>query len=122
MSIEDQKQIFSANLLRYLAQSRYNQREFADLLEVSEGSVSDWLYGRTYPRMNKIQKMAEIFQCEKLDLIEKPIAENVNIKETAKMLIEDPQAAEMFRKFCDLDEFNRSLVSAFIDTLRGKQI
>lgn len=64
------KEIFSRNLIRYLEISGKTQKEVAQAIGVSTGTFCDWTKGRLYPRMNKLQKLAEYFGIKKSDLVE----------------------------------------------------
>ena len=64
------KEIFIRNLKRYLAETGTRQNTIAQVVGVSTGTISDWMMGRTYPRMDKIQALADYFGIKKSDLIE----------------------------------------------------
>ena len=70
--------VFTRNFKRHLALSGKRQVEVANAVGVSTGTITDWKKGRSYPRMDKIQLLAEFFGIQKSDLVE-----DVNIaKET----------------------------------------
>ena len=72
------KEIFIRNVKRHLANSGKKQIDACKAIGVSTGTFSDWMKGRSYPRMDKIQLLAEYFGIKKSDLVE-----DVNIaKET----------------------------------------
>lgn len=72
------KEIFIRNLNRYIEISGKKKIEVAKAVGVSTGTFADWLKGRSYPRMDKIQLLADCFGITKSDLVE-----NMNIpKET----------------------------------------
>lgn len=108
------------NLRRYLNESGKSPKELAGLLGKSEGTISDWLYARTYPRMYMIQKMSEIPHCEKLDLIEPYIPKDKSAKDWNKILAEDSNAERVIEKYIELSSYNRAFVETLIDSLRGK--
>lgn len=64
------KEIFSRNLRRYVESSQKTQKEVAKAIGVSTGTFCDWIKGRAYPRMDKIQLLAEYFGIQKSDLVE----------------------------------------------------
>lgn len=49
-----------------------NQRDLAQRIGVSEASVSNWLKGVKVPRVDKINKICEIFNCDYSELISEP--------------------------------------------------
>ena len=70
MSELGNKQIFSANLLYYLAQKDVMQKDLAKHIGVSQATITDWIKMRTYPRMDKLQMTAEYFGVKMTDLVE----------------------------------------------------
>lgn len=64
------QEIFSRNLKRYLENSGKTQKEVAAAIYVSTGTFCDWMKGRAYPRMDKVQSLADYFGINKSDLVE----------------------------------------------------
>lgn len=60
MSKSDIKQLFSQNLQRALKEKSWTQKYFSDCMGVPQATVSDWVGGVGYPRIEKIQKMSEV--------------------------------------------------------------
>lgn len=71
MSIEETNfnSIFSKNLRYYLEANKMTQLELSRLLSVGTTSVYNWCNGVKVPRMDKIDKMCQIFGCKRSDLI-----------------------------------------------------
>lgn len=68
--MEEYRKIFIKNLNKYLDSFQMNQADLANRLSVNKSVVSSWLSGSRYPRMNTMEKIANIFNIEKSDLIE----------------------------------------------------
>lgn len=104
--------VFTRNFKRYLASSGKKQVEVARALNVSTGTISDWKKGRSYPRMDKIQLLADLFEIKKSDLVE-----DVNIaKETVTN--KEQEVIDLFHKVPEEKrEFVLSLIRATIDNL-----
>lgn len=66
----DNKKIFSKNLLFFLKQENKTQTEMARDLGYPEMTVSNWINAKTYPRIDRIQEMADYFDILKSDLTE----------------------------------------------------
>ncbi len=64
------REVFVRNLKRHLNLSGKKKIEVAKAVGVSSGTFSDWLKGRSYPRMDKIQLLADYFDIKKSDLVE----------------------------------------------------
>lgn len=70
------KQVFGNNLAYYVERSGKSQRELADTLGVASSTFNDWVKGRKYPRIDKIEMLANIFGVLKSDLIEERTEEH----------------------------------------------
>ena len=70
MTSEEQKQIFSRNLIRCVSMSGKTQKEIADAIGVSPQAFNTWCRGIAIPRMGKIQLLADYFGVSKSDLID----------------------------------------------------
>lgn len=66
----DNKNIFSINLKRYMKEHDKSRKEVSEALGVSYYTFSDWVNGKKYPRMDKVEKLANYFGILKSDLIE----------------------------------------------------
>lgn len=64
------KKIFSENLKYYLTKAAKTQKEIADTLSVPKSTVNAWVKAKKYPRIDKIEKLADYFGITKSDLIE----------------------------------------------------
>ena len=64
------KNIFSDNLKRYMKEHDKSRKEVSEALGVSYYTFSDWVNGKKYPRMDKVEKLANYFGILKSDLIE----------------------------------------------------
>lgn len=61
--------LFARNLRNYLDANNMTQVELAKRLSVGTTSVYNWCNGVKVPRMDKVDKMCEIFSCKRSDLI-----------------------------------------------------
>lgn len=64
------KRIMGDNILYYMQLGNIERRDFAKAIGVPYSSLTDWINGNTYPRIDKIQKMADFFGIDKSDLVE----------------------------------------------------
>lgn len=75
MSKEWSKQVFANNLKRYMELSGKNQKELAEIAGVSAPTFNEWVNGKKFPRINKVQILADYFGIKKSDLIEEKLSE-----------------------------------------------
>lgn len=70
MSSLGNKAIFSKNLKYYIERSGKDRRELAEEWGFPYSTVTEWINGRKYPRIDRIEIMADYFGILKSDLIE----------------------------------------------------
>jgi transcriptional regulator with XRE-family HTH domain len=63
-------EVFAKNLQYYISKKGISQRELAEIIGVSAPTINEWVKGKKYPRINKVEKLATYFGCLKSDLIE----------------------------------------------------
>ena len=66
------KKIFSANLQRYMEANGKTRNDICKELGFSYSTFSEWVNGIKYPRIDKIEMLANYFGIKKSDLIEVP--------------------------------------------------
>ena len=80
MATQKQKDIFARNIKYYLSERDMTQTQLAKILDYPEMTVSNWVNAKYYPRIDKIQEMADFLSINKSDLIEdKPKTEDIDI-------------------------------------------
>ena len=60
----------SKNLKKYMEEKDINNKELANILNVSESTVGKWLLKKSVPRMGIIEQISNYFNIEKSELIE----------------------------------------------------
>lgn len=71
----DNKNIFASNLRRYMELNGKSRKDVAEAIGVSYYTFTDWVTGKKYPRMDKVEKLAAYFGILKSDLIEEKTEE-----------------------------------------------
>lgn len=69
------KEIFARNLRKYMKTVDKSQREMSEIVGVSTATYSDWMNAKKFPRIDKIEILANYFGCLKSDLIEEKLTE-----------------------------------------------
>lgn len=67
--MENTYKAIARNIKHYLELQNMTQDQLAQKLGVSNQAVSYWCSGKRAPRLDKIDKMCEIFNCKRSDLI-----------------------------------------------------
>jgi repressor LexA len=76
----DNKNIFSKNLRMYMDMNQKTRKDVSEALGVSYYTLTDWVNGKKYPRMDKVEKLANYFGILKSDLIEEKSEEHKEIQ------------------------------------------
>ena len=71
MTAEELKRIFSQNLKTLWKDAERPKKDIVDNLNFRQATVSDWLNGKKYPRMDKVEMLAKYFNVPITALIQK---------------------------------------------------
>lgn len=81
--VYENKETFSKNLQKYMKAKGVDRNKLCDDLGFKYMTVSDWINKKTYPRIDKIEMLANYFGIEKSDLIE----DKVNLEDIPGIII-----------------------------------
>lgn len=113
MNTEDNKKIMARNIKRYMERKGVTNQQLCDALGFKYTTFMDWIKGATYPRIGKVEAMAQYFGCEKSDLIE-------DKKEQPTVSDGLPETvAELLDVVKSLPEDEAALLLAFLKANRG---
>lgn len=90
MNTEENKQIMARNIKKYMERKGVSNQMLCGELGFKYTTFMDWIKGVTYPRIGKVEAMAQYFGCEKSDLIEdkeQQPTESDGLSETDRQLI-----------------------------------
>lgn len=90
MQTEENKKIMAKNIKRYMEAKGVTNQQLCEALDFKYTTFLDWIKGVTYPRIGKIEAMADYFGIQKSDLIEEKEPANTNdgLTESQRKLIE----------------------------------
>ena len=80
------KEVFSKNLQYFMNLKGISQKELAEIIGVSAPTLNEWLKCKKYPRIDKIEKLANHFNCLKSDLIEEKTPEEREMQKNNDIL------------------------------------
>ena len=75
MASEWSKEVFAKNLKRYMELSGKTQKELAEIAGVSAPTFNEWVNAKKFPRIDKIQTLADYFGIKKSELIEEKLTD-----------------------------------------------
>ena len=98
------KNIFAANLKRYMALNGKSRKDLAEALNISYYTVTDWVNGKKYPRMNRVEELANYFGILKSDLIEEKTDEHRTMQQKNSTLADITVRVRTDNEFFNLIE------------------
>lgn len=106
----DNKNIFAYNLRKQMELNGKSRNDIAQALKISYFTVSDWVNGKKYPRMDKVEMLASYFGILKSDLIEDK-EENANSPDQIVLTEGEEMLLKLFRQ---IPEENQAMVLEMI--------
>ena len=77
------KQVMAKNISRFMKENNIDRKKLSNDLKVKYTTLSDWINAKTYPRIDKIELLADYFNVTKADLVEdkeKQVIETLPVK------------------------------------------
>ena len=106
MTTEDNRRIFASNLRKLIDERGLQAKDLIEVTGASQASISEWLNARKYPRIDKIERLANFFKVKKSDLIEDPTQTEAERK-----------IKELTRKFNLLSDAEKQQALDYLDFL-----
>ena len=115
------KEIMAKNLTHYVARSGKTQKEIAAVVGVAPSTFNDWLKAKKYPRIDKIEILADYFGILKSDLIEEKSQDHKNMQKNNDVIADiivrmriDEDFLSLVVALNQLDTDKLSSLSAFL--------
>lgn len=115
----DNKEIFSKNLKKQMIRSGKDRRQVAEDLELPYSTLTEWINGKKYPRMDRIEKLAVYFNVSKFDLIEdfEDIKkDNDRLTNIIVKLRTNKELVDVVERLVSLDKAQLKSLSTLLDT------
>ena len=104
------KEIMAKNIQYYMDKYQKTRQDMCEALGVKYTTFTDWVKGNSYPRIDKIELMANYFGISKSDLVEEknsntdnsPYYLNDETREIAQEVFEKPELRSLFHVARDI--------------------
>lgn len=106
MPADEIKRLFSINLKRIMLENGKTQSDIVKDLSFRQAKVSDWLNGKKYPRMDKIEMLAQYFRIS--------IDELISVSKQEKMSLSSLELA-LIKKYRQLSASDKQEILNMID-------
>lgn len=127
MSDLGNREIFSKNLQYYMDLYNKTRMEVAKDNGISYTTLTSWLKGDNYPRIDKIEMLANYFRVNKADLIENKYANNEPyyndpaVTEYAQAIKDNPNLKILFDASKDMSKDDIDFVLNTIEMLKKRE-
>ena len=118
------KNIFASNLKRYMALNEKSRKDISQALGISYYTVTDWVNGKKYPRMDKVEMLANYFGILKSDLIEEKTEAHREMQQKNSTLVDltirmrtDDEFASVVKGISQLNPEQLASVKQIVDVL-----
>lgn len=74
----DAREVFRTNLNRFMAERGVDQAYIVSNLGITASTVSDWVNGKKYPRVDAMQRLADLLGVRMRDLTDEPDAQSAS--------------------------------------------
>lgn len=108
MVSDEMRKKFKTNLKKIMALKGKNQSDIVKALNFKQSTVSDWLNGKKYPRMDKVQMLANYLNVDIIELVDNQSNDSITFANTEKALI---------KNYRQLNEQNQQAVTTMINSL-----
>lgn len=121
MSNIGNKETMAKNLSYYVRISGKSQKELSEIAGVAPSTFNDWLKAKKYPRIDKIERLADYFGILKSDLIEEKLSDETkkDNDSMAAIIVKMRMNNEFFetvQKLSELEPDKLAIVNQFLNT------
>lgn len=113
------KDVLAKNLKKYIARNGKDRKEIAKDLGIPYSTLTDWMNGKKYPRINNIEKLAEYFKISKSELIEdfeEKKKDNDTLSTIIVKLRMNKELLDVVEKLLSLDKAKLESLKRLLDT------
>lgn len=113
------KDILARNLKKFIAKSGKDRATIADDLGFPYSTLTDWVNGKKYPRINNVEKLAAYFEVSKSDLIENFEEKRKDNDTLATIIVKlrmNKELLDVVEKLLSLDKAKLESLKRLLDT------
>ena len=120
----DPKSAFPKALQYYMSINGKRQQDLIRDLPVTSSAISQWVNGKVFPRMDKVEMLASYFNISTTDLLSDPTERKSQSSDPvllAKLLESNPALYELLKSVINLQEPDLILLKGLADRLHQLQ-
>lgn len=94
----ENKEVMARNIKYYMEKNGVNATEICKALDIKQNTFSDWVNAKNYPRIDKIEKMANYFGISKALLVEDIVDLEVFTEDERRLILRYRKADKVTRE------------------------
>lgn len=116
MTDNEQKQIFSKNLNKYIDISGKSQKEIAKDLDINPSTLNMWCRGNSMPGTGKIRTLADYFKIGMTCLTDKKDVRDAKLSDTVLQIVSnDKRFANIVIAYSNLSSDKKDVICDFFE-------
>lgn len=114
----DPRENFPKALQYYMSLNGKRQQDLIKDLGISSATLSQWVNGKMFPRMDKVEKLAEYFRITSTELLTDPYQKKPSTPDpliVAKLLESNPSLSELLSTLVRLEEVDLAVLKGIAE-------
>lgn len=92
----ENREVMASNIRYYMDLNHVNATDVCKALGFKQNTFSDWINAKTYPRIDRIEKLAAYFGVSKSALVEERYYQDEKTGKAAQEVFDDPSLRMLF--------------------------
>ena len=114
---ENAREVFVENLTRLMRERGIDQSAIASSLGLTASTVSDWVNGKKYPRVDRMQRLADFFGVPMSALTIQQSPDRDRIHEISESLQHNPKLGLLFDRSRKMSERDLDAVLGIVEAI-----
>lgn len=114
---ENAREVFVENLTRLMRERGIDQSAIASALGLTASTVSDWVNGKKYPRVDSMQRLADFFGVPMSALTIQQSPDRDRIHEISESLQHNPKLGLLFDRSRNMSERDLDAVLGIVEAI-----
>ena len=115
------RETMAINIKRFMEEKGVNSSDVCKALGFKQNTFSNWINAKIYPRIDKIEKMANYFGVTKADLVEEHQTA-LDGNSTVQLTPEEHRLIIEFRKASEMDQQTIRRMLSYASALNTKEV
>jgi len=114
---ENAREIFRINLNRLMCEHHVDQADLVEALGITASTISDWVNGKKYPRVDTMQRLADFFEVPMSMLTVEQSPDRDRVLEISESLQHNPKLGLLFDRSRKMSEKDLDAVLGIVNAI-----